>query len=117
LTEAGWGAKNTKNTFLSARYSKLVVRRGKKKAIIAIGHSILISIFHILSRNEPYKELGADYLLNGQQAKRKVYLLKELEKLGYQTVLQKHPQPAQLTPPTVNKRKQGRFLLTPATQP
>jgi hypothetical protein len=85
--------------------------------VIAIGHSILKSVYHILSENKPYKELGADYLLSRQQAKRKNYLLKELEKLGYQTILQDLPQ-RQLSPPTppVKKRKQGRFLLTPATQ-
>jgi len=65
----------------------LAARRGKKRALIAVGHSILKSVYHILNEKEHYKELGADYLNNKIEAKRKTYLKKELEKLGYQVDL------------------------------
>jgi hypothetical protein len=61
----------------------LAARRGKKRALIAVGHSILKSVYHVLSAKSAYKELGADYLDKKLEAKRKDYLKKELEKLGY----------------------------------
>jgi hypothetical protein len=61
----------------------LAARRGKKRALIAIGHSILKTVYHILNENVPYKELGADYLNAKIEAKRTKYLQNELKKLGY----------------------------------
>jgi len=78
-----WAATRTKNTYYSARYHRLAARRGKKRALIAVGHSILKSVYHILANKEHYRELGADYLNSKIEAKRKTYLKKELEKLGY----------------------------------
>ncbi|MDR2888200.1 MAG: transposase, partial [Bacteroidales bacterium] len=49
IVEAAWAATRTKNTFYSARYHRLAARRGKKRALIAVGHSILKSVYHILS--------------------------------------------------------------------
>jgi hypothetical protein len=62
----------------------LAARRGKKKALIAIGHSILKSVYHILKDNVPYHELGSEYLNAKMEEKRKKYLKNELEKMGYQ---------------------------------
>lgn len=83
ITEAAWAATRTKNTFYSARYHRLAARRGKKRALIAVGHSILKSVFHVLSGVEQYRELGADYVNLRIEKRRKSYLKKELEKLGY----------------------------------
>jgi hypothetical protein len=82
-----WAATRTKNTFYNARYHRLAARRGKKRALIAVGHSILKSVYHILSNNEAYRELGAEYVQKRVEAKRKLYLRKELEKLGYEVLL------------------------------
>ena len=82
-----WAATRTKDTFYNARYHRLAARRGKKRALIAIGHSILKSVYHILSNNEAYRELGAEYVHMRVEAKRKLYLRKELEKLGYEVLL------------------------------
>jgi len=82
-----WAASRTKNTFFSARYHRLAARRGKKKALIAIGHSILKAVYHILNDNVEYKELGSDYLNTKIEAKRKKYLQNELKKLGYEVKL------------------------------
>jgi hypothetical protein len=87
LTESAWAATRTKKTFYSARYHRLAARRGKKRALIAIEHSLRKSAYHILKENVPYKELGYDYLNDKIEAKRKKYLKKELEKLGYQVQL------------------------------
>jgi hypothetical protein len=82
-----WAATRTKNTFYSARYHRLAARRGKKRALIAVGHSILKSVYHILNGSEGYRELGADYLNFKIEAKRKAYMIRELRKLGYQVTL------------------------------
>jgi transposase len=58
LTQLAHAAVRTKDTYLSALYQRLAVRRGKKRAIIAVAHSIMRSVFHMLSRNEVYRELG-----------------------------------------------------------
>ncbi len=91
LTEIAWAAIRTKNTFYHARYHKLAARRGKKRAMIAVGHSILKSVYHILSDMSEYKELGAEYLISRTEAKRKAYLKSELGKLGYVVELKKLP--------------------------
>jgi hypothetical protein len=91
LTEIAWAASRTKNTFYSARYHKLAARRGKKRAIIAVGHSILKSVRHILSDKSEYRELGTDCLLERTKSKRKKYLKDELVKLGYKVDLTQLP--------------------------
>ncbi len=59
------GFSKTKDTYLSTRFRSLLRRRlGKKKALIAIAHKILISAYFILKNKEEYKELGTDYLFN-----------------------------------------------------
>jgi hypothetical protein len=87
VVEAVWAAARTKDTFYSARYHRLAARRGKKRALVAVGHSILKSVYHILSTESAYRELGADHINLRAEAKRKSYLKKELEKLGYEVQL------------------------------
>ena len=64
LTQLAHAAVRTKGTNFSALYRHLAARRGKQRAIMAVAHSIMRSVFHMLSRNEPYRELG-DYLTSG----------------------------------------------------
>jgi transposase len=52
----------TKGTSLSALYHRLATRRGQKRVILAVAHVIVLGAFYRLSRNEPYRELGADYV-------------------------------------------------------
>jgi transposase len=89
LTEAAWAASRTKKTYLKARYHRLAARRGKKRAIVAVGHTILIMAYHIIKEQSTYKELGADYFerLNEQAIIRR--LTSRIEKLGYQVDLTK----------------------------
>lgn len=89
LVESAWGASRTKGTYLKARYHRLASRRGRKRALLAIGHTLLIMAYHIVKEQYTYKELGADYFdrLNEQ------YILKrltaKLEILGYQVEIKK----------------------------
>lgn len=76
-----WAATRTKNTYLRSKYDSLVGRRGKKRALVAIGHKILTAAFYILKDKSEYKELGAEYLQElkkEKQIKRHLQLLKEL---------------------------------------
>jgi transposase len=92
LVQAAWSAVRTKDTFLKARYDRLVVRLGKKKAIVAVAHSLLKSIWHMLAYHVPYQDLGGDYF-NKRRTEAKInYHLRQLQKLGYS--IQGAPQPA-----------------------
>lgn len=86
LVQAAWAAVRTKGTFLKARYHRLAARRGKKRAIVAIAHSILVSIWHMLSRGATYRELGADYFNQRNKEAKARYLTRQLEKLTGGTV-------------------------------
>ena len=89
LVEAAWAASRTKGTFYSERYGRLIGRKGSKKALIAIGHSMLTSIHYMLSTGARYRELGDNYVPERMEKKRKEYLKSELKKLGYEVVLTK----------------------------
>ena len=81
LVQCAWAATRTKGTYLRSKYDSLVGRRGKKRALIAIGHKILVATYFILKDKVAYKELGAEYLQElkkGKQIKRHIQLLKEL---------------------------------------
>jgi transposase len=88
LMEAAWAVSHTERTYLSALYHRLARRRGKKKAIVAVAHSILVIGYHILKEKVPYYELGADHFdrLNVTYIKRN--LVKRLEGLGYKVTLE-----------------------------
>jgi transposase len=87
LTEAAWAAGHSKNSYLGAAYRRLAPRRGKKRALIAIGHTLLMIIYKILKTNSTYQDLGPDYFdkLKPEQYRR--YLVKRLETLGFNVEL------------------------------
>ena len=87
LVEAAWAAGRTKNSYFHAKYQRLSARRGRKRALIAIGHSILTAVYFILKFNVPYKDLGVDYYDKGRETRIKAVLVKRLEKLGYNVSL------------------------------
>jgi transposase len=76
LCQAAWAAAHTKETYLAARFRRLAARKGKKRAIVAVAHTILVSLYHMLKNKQTYRELGADFLdrRNAENVKR--YLLK-----------------------------------------
>lgn len=89
LVEASWAASRTKGTFFMERFNRLVVRKGSKKALVAVGHTLLTCIYHVLSTGERYKELGDRYVPERMERKRRDYLKAELRKLGYNVSLTK----------------------------
>jgi transposase len=93
LHDAALAATRTKNGYLAAQYARLRPRLGHAKALVAVEHSILVAIFHLLDRDQPYHELGTDYFIRrndpARQARR---LLRQLEALGY--TVQAEPPPA-----------------------
>jgi transposase len=91
LNQAAWAASRTKDTYLKARYHRLAARRGKKRAIVAIGRSMLVSIWHMLSRQEPYQDLGADFYDQRRKDTKVSYFTKQLSKLGFVVTLDPAP--------------------------
>jgi transposase len=89
LVGAAHGASRTKNTYLQAQYHRIAGRRGKKKAIVALGHSILVITYHVLSRLKPYKDLGANHFDELDREGVRKRLVRRLERLGYDVALKK----------------------------
>jgi transposase len=89
LIEAANAAARTKGTYLRAQYEQIKRRRGHKKAIAAVAHSILIAAYHILKDDVPYHDLGGDYFArraNPERITRR--LVAQLERLGHTVTLQ-----------------------------
>lgn len=80
--QCAWAATRTKGTYLRSKYDSLVVRRGKKKALIAVGHKILIAAYYMLKDQVAYKELGSDFLDNRRKSKQIQHHIKRLKELG-----------------------------------
>lgn len=88
LVQFGWAASRTKGTYLRSKYDSLVGRRGKKRALIAVGHKILIAAYFILKDKTPYVELGGEFLINRKKEKKVTQLIKQLKDLGVQVNLE-----------------------------
>jgi transposase len=83
MTQAAWAASRTKETYLKARYHRLAARRGKKRAIVALAHSMLISAWYMLTRRQAYQELGADFYHQRKKEAKVTYLIQQLARLGF----------------------------------
>lgn len=88
LIQAAWAAVRKKDIYLKAKYDRLVVRRGKKRAIVAVAHSILKSMWYMLAYHVPYQDLGGDYFDKRRKESKVNYHLRQLQKLGYSALLQ-----------------------------
>ena len=88
LCQAAWAATRTKDCYLSAQFKRLAARRGRKRALMAVAHSMLIIGYHILNTGQGYRELGGNYLeqINKEQLQR--YFVKRLQRLGLQVTLE-----------------------------
>ena len=87
LVEAAHAAGRTRNTYLSAQYRRLASRRGKKRAAVAVGHTILVIAYHLLQRSCGYEELGGDYFDKRDRQAVERRLVRRLEGLGYKVSL------------------------------
>lgn len=88
LVEVAHAAAHSKHTALSAQYHRIAARRGAKRATIALGHSILVIIYHVLQEQTPYRELANPDLTDEQRQALQKRLLRRLEKLGYHVEVQ-----------------------------
>jgi transposase len=88
LVQAAWAASHTKGTYLSAQYQRLVKRMGKKKALVAVGHSILVIIYYVLLRQVSYEEMGGDYFERRKVEKQSARLVRKLQSLGLRVTVE-----------------------------
>ena len=90
LNQCAWSAARSRNTYLSAQFRRLAHRIGKKKAAVAVSHSILVACWHILSTNTDYQDLGGDYFARRSNPdRRRDHHIAQLQELGYSVVLRK----------------------------
>jgi transposase len=88
LIESAHSLGRGRGTYLAAQYRRLTARRGKKKAAVALGHSILIIVYHLLSRGEVYHDLGVQYFDEGRRERLEHGLVRRLQDLGYKVTLE-----------------------------
>jgi transposase len=86
LTEAAWAASKTKGSSYSAFYHNIVRRRGKKRALVALAHRMLIDIYYVLKTKEPYQDTGAEATNDKATKRRERSMIRSLEKAGYSVV-------------------------------
>lgn len=83
LVECAQSAVRRKDTFFYAQYQRISMRRGKKRAILAVAHSILISIYYMIKEDKEYEDLGADFYNKFNKEKKANAYMKKLKELGY----------------------------------
>jgi transposase len=89
LTQCAWAAARTRDTYLSAQFWRLAHRIGKKKAAIAVAHSILVICWHLLTHDHDYDDLGGDWFTRRNTNRQRDRLIKQLTGLGYYVTLDK----------------------------
>ena len=88
LVEAAQAAAHTKGTYLKAQYHRLAPRRGKKRAMVAVGHTILVIAYHVLTNNMTYQELGGNYFDARDREATEHRLVRRLEAMGNKVTLE-----------------------------
>ena len=88
LVEVAQAAGRTKNTYLSAQYHRLAARRGAKRAVVAVAHTILVIVYHLLRNGTTYQDLGENYFDERARLITVRRAVQRIERLGYQVALQ-----------------------------
>ena len=88
LVEAAWAASHTRDSYLCAQYHRIAARRGGKRAIVAVAHTILVTIYHMLSNHSTYRDLGGNYFDHLHTASTLNRAVHRIERLGYKVTLQ-----------------------------
>jgi transposase len=88
LTECAWAAARSRGTYLGAQFWRLARRIGKKKAAVAVGHSILVIAWHLLTDDADYADLGGDYFVKRDAQRARSRAIGQLEALGYRVTLE-----------------------------
>jgi len=86
LVQAAWGASRSKNTYLASQYRHLAPR-GRKRALVAVGHSMLVIFYHMLKNGSTYADLGGDFYDRLEPERLTRYYVKRLEGLGHKVTL------------------------------
>jgi transposase len=88
LGEAAWAAQRAKDTYMQAQFRRMSGRRGRKRALVAVGHTLLTVIYHLLKHADlEYRELGGNYFDMLDPIRLRRHLVKRLESLGYDVTL------------------------------
>ena len=88
LVQAAWAASRSPNSYLGAQYRRLAARRGRKRALMAVAHSILVIVYHLLKSGRRYADLGSDFFDRLHAKRLTRYYTKRLEGLGYSVTLE-----------------------------
>lgn len=88
LVQAAWAASHTKNSYLASQYRRLLGRKGKKRALIAVAHSILVIAYYLLKEAKTYSDLGGDFFDRLEPERLKRYYVKRLQGLGHKVTLE-----------------------------
>jgi transposase len=88
LTECAWAAARSRDTYLAAQFWRLARRIGKKKAAMAVGHSILVICWYLLTEDCDYHDLGGDFFIRRDSDRARQRAVAQLQALGYQVTLQ-----------------------------
>jgi len=83
LTEAAWAAGRTRNSFLGEQYRRFSARKGRKRAVVVVGHSILVIAYYLLTRDTDYVDLGVNYLDERHREGARRAAVRRLQALGY----------------------------------
>ena len=88
LVQCAWAASHKKDCYLSSQFRRLASRRGKKKALVAVGHSILSIVYEMLEHGADYQDLGGDWFDRQQPLRLQRHLVKRLESMGFRVTLE-----------------------------
>ncbi len=88
LVEAAWAATHTRNTYLAAQYHRLAARKGAKRALIAVAHSLLVIVYHVLADGTEYQDLGHNYFDERSKDATVRRGVQRLERLGFKVTLE-----------------------------
>jgi len=90
LCEIAWANARSQTSYIGAQFRRLTRRRGVYKALVAVAHTLLVIIYHVLKTKRPYHELGPDYFDRLDQAQLERHHVRRLEQLGYVVTLSPH---------------------------
>jgi transposase len=88
LLEAALAAATAKHTYFHAQFRRIAARRGRNRAAVAVAHSLVVVIYYVLTRHEPYRELGTQHFDQRDAGRVQRQLVRRLERLGYRVSLQ-----------------------------
>jgi hypothetical protein len=94
LIESAWAAARTRRTYLGAQYARLARKRGTKKAVVAVAHSLLVIVYHMLRDGTDYAELGVTHFDRLAQTRLTRYHVRRLEDLGHKVTIEPVPNAA-----------------------